>query len=82
MAILRIENVPRHLYARLLARARSNRRSTSAEVLSLLQQSLQAVEEPRSRAVFYERVMKIRRRLKPAVPGRAVEDLLRRDRMR
>jgi len=44
MAILHVRNVPEDLYNRLKRRAKAQRRSLSAEVISLLEWALQEAE--------------------------------------
>jgi plasmid stability protein len=82
MPTLYVENVPDGLYASLRARARSNRRSISAETLSLLEQSLPTADELRRRAAFYRRVQRLRRVRKGSSSGPSTEILLREDRAR
>ena len=82
MPTLYVENVPADLYASLRARARSNRRSISAETLSLLEQALPTASETRRRAAFYQRIQRLRAGKKVGSPGPAAEDLLREDRER
>ena len=82
MPTLYVENVPSELYASLRARAKSNRRSISAETLSLLEQALPTTSELKRRAAFYERIKRMRSRHKEAVAGPSAEDLLREDRER
>ena len=82
MPTLYVENVPADLYASLRARAKSNRRSISAETLSLLEQSIPTSGELRRRAAFYQKIQRLRSRGKAASPGPAAEDLLREDRER
>ena len=82
MPTLYVENVPEEIYASLRARARSNRRSISAETLSLLEQVLPTASELRKRAAFYQRIQRIRKATKGASSGPPAEDLLREDRSR
>jgi len=82
MPTLYVENVPEEVYASLRARARSNRRSISAETLSLLEQVLPTAAELRKRAAFFQRIQRIRRSVKETRPGPSAEDLLREDRSR
>ncbi len=44
MAILHVRNVPENLYNRLKQRAKAQRRSLSAEVISLLEWAIQETE--------------------------------------
>jgi plasmid stability protein len=56
MAKLYLENVSNDLYESLRERARSNRRSISAEALSLLEQLLPTSTKVRRRTAFYRRI--------------------------
>lgn len=82
MPTLYVENVPEQLYESLRARARSNRRSISAETLSLLEQALPTARELRHRMAFYQRIQRLRPRKAATSPGPSAEDLLREDRQR
>ena len=82
MATLYVENVPEDLYESLRSRARSNRRSISAETLSLLEQVLPTATEVRRRTAFYQRIQRLRSRKTAARPGPSAEELLREDRGR
>jgi plasmid stability protein len=82
MATLYVERVPDDLYSALRARARANRRSISAETISVLEQMVPSRGEQKRREAFYRRVLQIRRRAKPARPGPSAEELLREDRNR
>ena len=82
MATLYVENVPEELYESLRTRARSNRRSISAETLSLLEQVLPTATEVRRRAAFYQRIQRLRSRKEETRPGPTSEGLLREDRQR
>ena len=82
MPTLYVENVPTELYESLRARARSNRRSISAETLSLLEQSVPTATEIRRRAAFYRRIQRLRPRKTWNPRGPSAEELLREDRER
>lgn len=82
MATLYVENVPEDLYESLRTRARSNRRSISAETLSLLEQLLPTATEVRRRAAFYQRIQRLRSRKTTTIPGPSAEEVLREDRER
>ena len=82
MATLYVENVPEELYESLRTRARSNRRSISAETLSLLEQVLPTPAEVRRRAAFYQRIQKLRLKKTTTRPEPSAEELLREDRER
>jgi plasmid stability protein len=79
MPTLYVENVPPDLYSSLRARAKANRRSISAETLSLLEQVLPGAGELKRRAAFYERIKRLRSRSKALGAGPSSEDLLRED---
>lgn len=82
MATLYVENVPDELYESLRGRARSNRRSISAETLSLLEQVLPTATEVRRRAAFYQRIQRLRSKRTTPRSGASAEELLREDRRR
>lgn len=70
MATLYVENVPDALYKALRERARKNRKSIAAEVISLLEQNVPTEAELKRRREFYDRVVS------RAAPG-SFEDCLR-----
>jgi plasmid stability protein len=82
MATLYVENVPDDLYAALRERARENRKSITAEVLSLLAENVVTAAERRARQQF----LKHAQRLRSQPPGlgrtQASEELQREDRAR
>jgi antitoxin FitA len=80
MPILHVRNVPEELYQHIRQRARSQHRSISAEVLSLLCDALDASERPQARVL---EDIRRRRFYRPADAG-APESvaLLREDRER
>jgi plasmid stability protein len=82
MPTLYVENVPADLYESLRERARSNRRSISAETLSLLEQVLPTAAELRRRAAFYQRIQRLRSRPGTVTSGPSAEQLLQEDRRR
>ena len=82
MPTLYVENVPEELYEALRDRAKANRRSISAETLSLLEQALPTASELRRRAAFYQRVKRIRAGNTGVATGPSAEQLLREDRQR
>lgn len=82
MATLHMQNVPEELFESLRARARSNRRSVSAETVSLLEQLLPTAGVVRRRRAFYQRIQKLRSRTTVGTPGLPAEGLLRQDRQR
>jgi hypothetical protein len=62
--------------------AYSNRRSISAEPLSLLEQLLPTASEVRRRAAFYQRIQRLRLKKSRLVAGPSAEELPRADRER
>ena len=83
MATLYVENVPDELYKALRRRARQNRKSIAAEVLTLLRENFPTAEELRERRRFYKQMKKLRA-VKPPGPGPfpSAEEMLREDRER
>ena len=80
MPILHVRSVPNNLYVRLQKLAEAERRSLSAEVVTLLQQ---AVEQQVTRKHQYQLLNSIRhRRVTPAPGSPDSVDLLREDRRR
>ena len=80
MAILHVRNVPEDLYNRLKQRAKAQRRSLSAEVISLLEWALQ--ESERSTLSTLSSI-RARRSFNPAAVGAPDSiTLLRQDRQR
>ena len=82
MATLYVENVPEELYEALRERARSNRRSISAETIFLLERALPTAAELRRRDAFYRRIQRLSARAGAVAPGPSTEQLLREDRER
>jgi plasmid stability protein len=83
MPTLYVENVPEELYRSLRKRARGNRKSIAAEVISLLEREIPTAAELKLRERFY-RQMEIFRSHKPLSRGRfpTVEQAVREDRER
>jgi plasmid stability protein len=81
MATIHIESVPNSLYEALRARARSKRRSISAETLALLEKALPTARELRRRAAFCKRIQRLRA-MSAITLGPSAEELLRTDRQR
>jgi plasmid stability protein len=80
MRILHVRNIPEELYARLKQRAETERRSLSAEVITLLQRAVEEVE-PSSEATLAS--IRGRRFFDPAAAGAPDSTtLLREDRER
>lgn len=83
MPTLYVENVPEDLYEALRARAQSNRKSISAEVLTLLAENVPTAAELVRRQQLFARAQKLRsRRPLHAGPFPATEELQREDRRR
>jgi antitoxin FitA len=83
MATLYVENVPDEMYNSLRERARQNRRSIAAEVLSLLEQNVVTPLELESRASFLRQAKRLRARA-PRTAGSfpTTEEMQREDRSR
>jgi plasmid stability protein len=83
MATLYVENVPDDLYQALRNRARQNRKSIAAEVLTLLEENVPTARELKARRDFYARAARLRSR-RPRAKGRfpSTEEMLREDRER
>ena len=83
MATLYVENVPEDIYKALRKRARGNRTSMAAEVISLLKRFVPTDAELRRRREFYDRLAELRAR-PPAGPGPfpSAEEMIREDRER
>ena len=83
MATLYVENVPDEIYKALRKRARANRKSIAAEVISLLEQNIPTEEELKRRRKAFEGLAKLRAR-PPLSPGPfpSAEEMIREDRER
>jgi antitoxin FitA len=81
MATLYVENVPDEIYKALRKRARANRKSIAAEVISLLEQNVPTEAELKRRREFYDRMAELR---EPEGPGPfpSAEEMIREDRER
>jgi len=83
MATLYVENVPSDLYEALRGRARQNRRSIAAEVLSLLEDNIPTAQELRARRQFFRQVQRFQSRPPlSAGPFPSSEEMQREDRLR
>lgn len=83
MSTLYVENVPTELYQALRKRARENRKSIAAEVISLLQRNIPTAKELQSRREFYDRISKLRARDEDAAATfPSAEQMIREDRDR
>lgn len=83
MATLYVENVPDEIYKALRKRARANRKSIAAEVISLLEQNIPTAAELKRRQEFYDRLAELR--AKPPLgsgPYQSAEEMIREDRER
>jgi hypothetical protein len=83
MPTLYVENVPEELYEALRARAKANRASISAEVLSLLKENVPTAAELARRKRIVKRILRIRAQASKS-GGRfpTAEEMLREDRSR
>jgi plasmid stability protein len=83
MATLYVENVPDDIYKALRKRARTNRTSIAAEVISLLEHFVPTTEELKRRREFYDRMAELRAK-PPLTPGPfpSSEEMIREDRER
>jgi plasmid stability protein len=83
MATLYVENVPDDLYEALRERARQQRKSITAEVLSLLAENVVTTAERKARQQFLKQAQRLRlQRPGSAAAFPASEDLQREDRGR
>jgi plasmid stability protein len=83
MATLYVENVPDDLYEALRERARQQRKSITAEVLSLLAENVVTTTERKARQQFLKQVQRLRsHRPGSTAAFPASEDLQREDRGR
>ncbi|HUJ95527.1 MAG TPA: hypothetical protein VLW84_09705 [Terriglobales bacterium] len=83
MATLYVENVPDDLYSALRSRARQNRRSIAAEVLSLLEQNIPTAAELKKRQKLVKLLARIRSATPPSSrPFASGELMIREDRER
>ncbi len=60
MPTLYVENIPDDLYRALRKRARDNRKSIAAEVISLLERNVPTAKELQGRREFYDRMAEFR----------------------
>jgi plasmid stability protein len=83
MATLYVKNVPDELYAAIRVRARQNRKSLAAEVLSLLEENVPTAAELKGRKQFLLRVKRLGSRpIRSSGRVRSTEHMLREDRAR
>lgn len=83
MATLYVENVPDPLYKALRERARKNRKSIAAEVITLLEENVPTAAELKKRRDFYDKLAELRAK-PPLTPGPfpSTEEMIREDRER
>ena len=83
MATLYVENVPDDIYKALRKRAKANRKSIAAEVISLLKENIPTEAELKRRREFYDRLAELRAK-PPLTPGPfpSAEEMIREDRAR
>ncbi len=83
MPTLYVENIPNDLYQALRKRARENRKSIAAEIISLLERNVPTAKELQGRREFYKRMAELRA-LQPESPGPfpTAEEMIREDRDR
>lgn len=83
MATLYVENVPEDIYKALRERARKNRKSIAAEVISLLEQNIPTAAELKRRREFARKLKQISSQ-EPLTPGPfpSAEEMIREDRER
>src|ERR1700677_4773349 len=82
MPTLYVENVPEDLYEALRVRARAQRKSISAEVLSLLSDNVATPKEIKRRLALVERARVLRSRGSVVKGALSAEEMLREDRNR
>jgi plasmid stability protein len=83
MATLYVENVPNDLYDALRKRARRQRRSLAAEVLSLLEENIPTEKDLKHRRAAFRKLQKLRFTASPgAGPFPSSEEMIREDRER
>jgi plasmid stability protein len=82
MPTLYVENVPDDLYDALRQRAKENRRSIAAEVLSLLEQNIPTKAELKRRRQLFESVKRMNSGKRPNKTFPSTEEMIREDRSR
>jgi plasmid stability protein len=82
MPTLYVENVPKDLYDGLRKRARQNRKSIAAEVISLLDTHIPTVETLKKRRRAYEQLEQIRNSMPIDGPFPTAGEMVREDRER
>jgi plasmid stability protein len=83
MPALYVEKIPDDLYQALRKRARENRKSIAAEVISLLERNVPTAKELQRRREFYRRMAELRaRQPESSGPFPSTEEMIRQDRDR
>ena len=83
MPTLYVENVPKELYEALRSRARKNRSSIAAEVISLLKDTVPTAAELKRRKRLFEDVIALQASKPPGRgPFPTTEEMVREDRER
>ncbi|MGB8583669.1 MAG: hypothetical protein WCD47_22820 [Candidatus Sulfotelmatobacter sp.] len=83
MPTLYVENIPDDLYRALRKRARENRKSIAAEVISLLERNVPTAKELQARREFYDRMTELRAvRSQNSASFATAEEMIREDRNR
>jgi plasmid stability protein len=83
MPALYVENVPDDLYQALRKRARQNRKSIAAELISLLERNVPTARELQGRREFYKRMGELRAgQPEHSDPVPTAEEMIREDRDR
>ena len=83
MPTLYVENIPDDLYRALRRRARENRKSIAAEVISLLERNVPTAKELQGRREFYDRMAEFRAVRSPnSASFPTAEEMIREDRNR
>ena len=82
MPTLYVENVPDDLYDALRRRAKENRRSIAAEVLSLLESTVPTKKELERRRALFDRIQRLNSRAPSGKTFPSTEEMIREDRER
>jgi plasmid stability protein len=82
MATLYVENVPTDLYEALRQRARDNRRSIAAEVLSLLEDNVVTERELQGRRQLLRKIERLHSKKQSRKVFPSTEEMQREDRAR
>jgi plasmid stability protein len=83
MPTLYVENIPEELYRALRKRARENRKSIAAEVISLLERNVPTAKELQGRREFFDRMEEFRAlQSQNSASFPSAEEMIREDRNR